>query len=120
MRSGTSEEQLLEEQELELIRKRQLLALEQKKKFTERVYGDRTVREHTIFYTTATLVFITIFGASSILFLVPLYVDPAISTLMGDFAGPTMCQTTRRDDLLGKIMAAFSFVHQVFFSPFRL
>lgn len=41
-------------------------------------------------------------AGSSLLFLVPLYVDPAISTLASNFVDiPTLCTTTRREDLSG-------------------
>lgn len=41
-------------------------------------------------------------AGASLLFLVPLYVDPAISTLASKFVDiPTICTTTRREDLSG-------------------
>lgn len=64
MRSGTSEEQLLEQQqELELIRLARLRELEKNKlKFSERKFKGKNLRDHTIFYTTATLVFFSVSG----------------------------------------------------------
>ncbi|CRK97791.1 CLUMA_CG011170, isoform A, partial [Clunio marinus] len=113
MRSGTSEEQLLEhqqQQELELIRIAKLRELEkQKQKFSERKFKGKNIREHSIFYTTVTLVFFSVSAGASILFLVPLYVDPALSTLAGDFIErPTLCVTTRREDLTGLLNCSWS------------
>lgn len=112
MKSGTSEEELLEEQQQELNRLKKLREAkdeETKKPFFERQYSGRTIVEHTLFYTTATLVFFSVAAGTSILFLVPLYVDPAISTLASDFnENPTMCITTRREDLTGLLNCSWS------------
>ncbi|CAO1410089.1 unnamed protein product [Diamesa serratosioi] len=111
MRSGTSEEQLLEQQqELELIRLARLRELEKNKlKFSERKFKGKNIRDHTIFYTTATLVFFSVSAGASILFLVPLYVDPAVATLFSEFIErPTLCVTTRREDLTGLLNCSWS------------
>lgn len=48
-------------------------------------------------------------AGASLLFLVPLYVDPAISTLTSDFIeNPTWCTTTRRDDVVGLMNCSWS------------
>ncbi|XP_026482455.1 protein tipE-like [Ctenocephalides felis] len=62
----------------------------------------RSCRERVWFYTTAALALISAGAGSSLLFLVPLYVDPAISTLMANFSSQAVtCQTSRREDLAG-------------------
>lgn len=48
-------------------------------------------------------------AGSSLLFLVPLYVDPAISTLVANFVPePVTCVTTRREDLTGLFNCTWS------------
>ncbi|KAL7033862.1 hypothetical protein ACKWTF_007751 [Chironomus riparius] len=111
MRSGTSEEQLLEQQqqEIEILRLAKLREIEKRQKFSERTFKGKNIREHSIFYTTCVLAFFSVSAGSSILFLVPLYVDPALSTLAGDFISrPTLCVTTRREDLTGLLNCTWS------------
>jgi beta-lactamase regulating signal transducer with metallopeptidase domain len=96
MRSSSSELLLDQQQEL---RKRRLLELAQPKKKKK---PKRTCRERIWFYTTSFLAMTAVGGGSALLFLVPLYVDPAISTLAADFVSePVKCVTTRREDLSG-------------------
>lgn len=53
-------------------------------------------------YITIVLATILCGGASALLFLVPLYADPALSALAADFdPTPADCVTERRDDRLG-------------------
>lgn len=53
--------------------------------------------------------FLSVSAGSSLLFLVPLYVDPAISTLAHLFIDvPTICTTTRREDLSGILNCTWS------------
>ncbi|KAJ9600913.1 hypothetical protein L9F63_000956 [Diploptera punctata] len=95
MRSSSSELLLDQQQEL---RKRKLLELAQPKKKPPK----RTCKERIWFYTTSFLAMTAVGGGSSLLFLVPLYVDPAISTLAADFVPePVKCITIRRDELCG-------------------
>ena len=62
----------------------------------------RSWRERLWFYATSALALTAVAAGSSLLFLVPLYVDAAISTLSADFvASPVRCITTRREDLCG-------------------
>jgi hypothetical protein len=95
MRSSSSELLLDQQQEL---RKRKLLELAQPKKKAPK----RTCRERIWFYATSFLAMMAVGGGSSLLFLVPLYVDPAISTLAADFVSePVKCVTTKREELCG-------------------
>ena len=95
MRSSSSELLLDQQQEL---RKRKLLELAQPKKKPPK----RTCKERIWFYTTSFLAMTAMGGGSSLLFLVPLYVDPAISTLAADFVPePVKCTTIRKEDLCG-------------------
>lgn len=105
MRSGSSE-LLLEQQQQELrLRKKRELA--PKKKNDKRRF--RSWRERVRFYTTSTLVLITVASGSSLLFLVPLYVDPALSTLAHNFVeNPTLCTTVRRENLVGLFNCSWS------------
>ncbi|PNF42812.1 hypothetical protein B7P43_G13632 [Cryptotermes secundus] len=97
MRSSSSELLLDQQQEL---RKRKLLELAQPKK--KKKSPKRTCRERIWFYTTSFLAMTALGGGSSLLFLVPFYVDPAISTLAADFVSePVKCVTIRREDLCG-------------------
>lgn len=98
MRSGSSE--LLLEQQQQELRNRKLKELVPKKKVEKP--RKRTWRERANFYTTSTLAFFSVTAGASLLFLVPLYVDPAISTLVSDFIDtPTWCTTTRFEDVVG-------------------
>lgn len=105
MRSGSSE--LLLEQQQQELRNRKLKELVPKKKVEKP--RKRTCRERASFYTTSTLAFFSVTAGASLLFLVPLYVDPAISTLVSDFIdAPTWCTTTRREDVVGIMNCSWS------------
>lgn len=96
MRSSSSE--LLLDQQAEL-RKKKLLELAKPKRPAK---VQRTWRQRVWFYATAVLALTAMSAGSSLLFLVPLYVDPAISTLTHHFVDvPVQCVTTRREDLTG-------------------
>ncbi|XP_052120591.1 uncharacterized protein LOC113207402 [Frankliniella occidentalis] len=96
MRSSSSE--LLLDQQAEL-RKKKLLELAKPKRPPK---VQRTWRQRVWFYATAVLALTAMSAGSSLLFLVPLYVDPAISTLTHHFVDvPVTCVTTRREDLSG-------------------
>ncbi|XP_034253692.1 protein tipE [Thrips palmi] len=96
MRSSSSE--LLLDQQAEL-RKKKLLELAKPRR---PVKVKRTWRQRVWFYATAVLALTAMSAGSSLLFLVPLYVDPAISTLTHHFVDvPVTCVTTRREDLTG-------------------
>lgn len=105
MRSGSSE--LLLDQQQQELRKRKLKELAPKKKnVTPR---KRTFRENISFYSTSTLAFFSVTAGASLLFLVPLYVDPAISTLVSNFIDtPTQCTTLRRDNMIGLFNCSWS------------
>jgi len=101
---GSSE--FLLDQQAEELRKRKLQELANTKKpasaSSKNVEPKRTIREAITFYSTSLLAFLSVTGGSSLLFLVPLYVDPAISTLASNFViEPTICVTQRREDLIG-------------------
>lgn len=99
MISGSSE-QLLEQHQNEQ-RRLKLKKLEPKKKNAAK-QQPRTPREQVRFYATSALACLSVSFGASLLFLVPLYVDPAISTLASDFVDPpTWCTTTRREDVVG-------------------
>lgn len=104
MISGSSEqllEQALKEQRFQKIKE-----LGTKKK---PVVKKRTLRERATFYATSTFAFLSVAAGSSLLFLVPLYVDPALSTLVSDFTDePTWCTTQRREDVVGIMNCSWS------------
>lgn len=105
MRSDSSE--LLLEQQQQELRARKLKELAPKKRVVPP--KKRSWRENLNFYTTSVLVFFSISGGSSLLFLVPLYVDPALSTLASDFIDkPTLCTTVRREDITGLMNCSWS------------
>lgn len=105
MISGSSE-QLLEQHQNEQ-RRLKLKELAPKKK--NGIKQKRTWHERVRFYTTSTLAFFSVTAGASLLFLVPLYVDPAISTLVSDFIdAPTLCTTTRREDVVGIMNCTWS------------
>lgn len=105
MRSSSSE--LLLDQQEEL-RKRKLQELAQAKR-ANKIASGRTCRERALFYSTSVLAIIAMSAGSSLLFLVPLYVDPAISTLASHFVTePVNCITTRRDELTGLANCSWS------------
>ncbi|KAI9579217.1 hypothetical protein GQX74_004689 [Glossina fuscipes] len=94
----------IQQQELRL---RKLRELAPKKKNGNRRF--RSWRERVRFYSTSTLAFFSVTAGASLLFLVPLYVDPAISTLSHDFIEqPTLCTTTRRENLIGIFNCSWS------------
>ncbi|XP_055377575.1 protein tipE [Condylostylus longicornis] len=98
MRSGSSE--LLLEQQQQELRLRKIKELAPKKKNGNRRF--KSWRERVRFYGTSTLAFFSVTAGASLLFLVPLYVDPAISTLSHEFIDtPTLCTTVRREDRIG-------------------
>lgn len=69
----------------------------------------RTCRQRFNFYATSALAFVATSGGAALLFLVPLYVDPAISTLAADFSPePVVCTTSRREDLAGLFNCTWS------------
>ncbi|KAK7874408.1 hypothetical protein R5R35_001504 [Gryllus longicercus] len=95
---SSSSELLLDQQQQEL-RKRKLLELAQPRKVPA---PRRTCRQAVWFYATSFLAAAVVGGGAALLFLVPLYVDPAISTLAADFAPhPVRCVTVRREELSG-------------------
>lgn len=105
MRSGSSE--LLLEQQQQELRLRKLRELAPKKKNGNRRF--LSWRERARFYGTSTLAFFSVTAGASLLFLVPFYVDPAISTLSHNFVEqPTLCTTTRREDLVGIFNCSWS------------
>jgi len=69
----------------------------------------RTCRQRFNFYATSALAFVATSGGAALLFLVPLYVDPAISTLAADFSPePVICTTSRREELAGLFNCTWS------------
>lgn len=69
----------------------------------------RTFRQRFNFYATSALALVATSGGAALLFLVPLYVDPAISTLAADFSPePVTCTTIRREDLAGLFNCTWS------------
>lgn len=69
----------------------------------------RTFRQRFNFYATSALALVATSGGAALLFLVPLYVDPAISTLAADFSPePVTCTTSRREDLAGLFNCTWS------------
>lgn len=69
----------------------------------------RTCRQRFNFYATSALAFVATSGGAALLFLVPLYVDPAISTLAADFSPePVICTTSRRENLAGLFNCTWS------------
>lgn len=102
MTSGSSELLLDPLQEL---RKKKLTELANIKKRAEQ----KSRREQAWFYATLLFAMATVTTGTSLLFLVPLYVDPAISTLISDFVEePVTCTTTRRDDYSGLFNCSWS------------
>lgn len=98
MRSASSE--LLLDTKQQQLRKKKLLELAAAKK--QKRGAPRTFREKVWFYSTLSFAMIAVGSGSALLFLVPLYVDPAVSTLLADFVPePVMCTTVRREQLTG-------------------
>ncbi|XP_071642223.1 tipE homolog 1 isoform X1 [Temnothorax longispinosus] len=93
--------------ERELRRKRKLLELGLGA--SRRRPPRPTCRQRFNFYATSALAFVATSGGAALLFLVPLYVDPAISTLAADFSPePVICTTSRREDLAGLFNCTWS------------
>ncbi|XP_059472272.1 protein tipE isoform X2 [Neocloeon triangulifer] len=62
----------------------------------------RTCMERLKFYVTSAMAMTVSGGFAALLFLVPLYVDPAVSTLMSDFdPEPVTCETSQVEYLAG-------------------
>lgn len=102
MTSGSSELLLDPLQEL---RKKKLTELANIRKRAEQ----KSRREQVWFYATLFFAMTTVSTGTSLLFLVPLYVDPAISTLIADFVPqPVTCVTTRRNDFTGLFNCSWS------------
>lgn len=102
MTSGSSELLLDPLQEL---RKKKLTELAQVRKRGEQ----KSRRQQIWFYATLFCAMTTVTAGTSLLFLVPLYVDPAISTLIADFVQqPVTCVTTRRHDFSGLFNCTWS------------
>lgn len=98
MRSASSE--LLLDTKQQQLRKKKLLELAAAK--NQKQGTPRTFREKVWFYSTMSFAMIAVGSGSMLLFLVPLYVDPAVSTLLADFVPePVMCTTIRRVQLTG-------------------
>lgn len=98
MRSASSE--LLLDTKQQQLRKKKLLELAAAKK--QKRGAPRTLREKVWFYSTLSFAMIAVGSGSALLFLVPLYVDPAVSTLLADFVQkPVECTTVRREQLAG-------------------
>lgn len=69
----------------------------------------RTCKQRLAFYASSSLALVAITGGCALLFLVPLYVDPAISTLVADFfPEPVICTVTKREDLWGLFNCSWS------------
>lgn len=99
MRSASSE--LLLDTKQQQLRKKKLLELAAAKK-TRKLGRPRTAREKAWFYATLSFAMVAVGSGSALLFLVPLYVDPAVSTLLADFVPePVQCTTVRREQLAG-------------------
>lgn len=102
MTSGSSELLLDPLQEL---RKKKLTELATTRKRADQ----KSRREQAWFYATLFFAMATVSTGTSLLFLVPLYVDPAISTIIADFAQePVTCTTIRRDDYSGLFNCSWS------------
>lgn len=104
MRSSSSE--LLLDQQEEL-RKRKLKELTAAKKVAK--HSVKSCRQKARFYVTTMLAVFSMSAGSSLLFLVPLYVDPAISTLVANFVpDPVTCITSRKEELTGLFNCTWS------------
>ncbi|VVC42246.1 Na+ channel auxiliary subunit TipE [Cinara cedri] len=98
MRSASSE--LLLDTKQQQLRKKKLLELAAAK--NQKRGTPRTFREKVWFYSTMSFAMIAVGSGSALLFLVPLYVDPAVSTLLADFdPEPVQCKTVRHEQLTG-------------------
>ena len=67
------------------------------------------LKERTRFYVTIMLSVVSMTAGSSLLFLMPLYVDPAISTLVGRFIqNPVLCTTVLKEEHIGLLNCTWS------------
>ncbi|CAG9828468.1 unnamed protein product [Diabrotica balteata] len=104
MRSSSSELLLDQQEELRRQKIKELAAAKKSK-----IPTGRSCREQAIFYSTSVLAVMAMSAGSSLLFLVPLYVDPAISTLASNFVTePVTCVTTRIEELTGLANCSWS------------
>ncbi|CAH1103419.1 unnamed protein product [Psylliodes chrysocephalus] len=104
MRSSSSELLLDQQEELRRQKIKELAAAKKSK-----IAAGRSCREQAIFYSTSILAVLAMSAGSSLLFLVPLYVDPAISTLASNFVTqPVTCVTTRIEELTGLANCSWS------------
>ncbi|CAG9855134.1 unnamed protein product [Phyllotreta striolata] len=104
MRSSSSELLLDQQEELRRQKIKELAAAKKSK-----IAAGRSCREQAIFYSTSILAVLAMSAGSSLLFLVPLYVDPAISTLASNFVTePVTCITTRIEELTGLANCSWS------------
>ncbi|KAJ8678647.1 hypothetical protein QAD02_014434 [Eretmocerus hayati] len=113
-----SERLLLSERNRQLLREELAKQEQCRRKYIEITLGGkagkgrpprRTCRQRLAFYASSILALVAISGTCALLFLVPLYVDPALSTLEADFAPqPVACTTQRRDELWGLLNCSWS------------
>lgn len=115
MHAGSSE-LLLDAKCRQLLRDELAEQEQRRRKLLELGYGAtkrrpprRTCKQRLTFYATSSLALVAISGGCALLFLVPLYVDPAISTLSADFfPEPVICTTSKREDLWGLFNCTWS------------
>ncbi|XP_003425768.2 protein tipE [Nasonia vitripennis] len=115
MHAGSSE-LLLDAKCRQLLRDELAEQEQRRRKLLELGYGAakrrpprRTCKQRLTFYATSSLALVAISGGCALLFLVPLYVDPAISTLSADFfPEPVICTTSKREDLWGLFNCSWS------------
>lgn len=115
MHEGSSEllldakcRQLLRDELLEQEQRRRKL-LELGHNAAKRKPPKRTCKQRLAFYASSSLALVAISGGCILLFMVPLYVDPAISTLNADFfPEPVICTTSKREDLWGLFNCTWS------------
>ncbi|CAB0032785.1 unnamed protein product [Trichogramma brassicae] len=101
--------QLLAEQEERRLKFLELSRISAEAAQRKKLKPRRTCKQRLIFYATSTLALAAISGGCALLFLVPLYVDPAISTLSADFfPEPVLCTTTKREELWGLFNCTWS------------
>ncbi|XP_058793994.1 protein tipE [Phymastichus coffea] len=117
MRTGTSSSELLLGAKCRALLRDELLEQEQRRqklielgyKAAKKKKPRRTCKQRLTFYATSSLALVAISGGCALLFLVPLYVDPAFSTLTADFfPEPVICTTSKREDLWGLFNCTWS------------
>ena len=118
MREGSSElllnvddklRQLLAEQEERRLKFLELSRISAEAAKRKKLKPRRTCKQRLIFYASSTLALAAISGGCALLFLVPLYVDPAFSTIKADFfPEPVTCTTMKREDLWGLFNCSWS------------